>query len=73
MTYSTGSVAETIEMTEGGTPMPVRFSVADSTMNADVTGQAAKGFLDLWSFLVAHPAKDALANDQAALKTRILA
>jgi hypothetical protein len=69
--YATGNFAETITGAAGG--QPIRISVADASASGDVAGQAAKATLDLWSFLVGHASKDALANDQAALKTKLLA
>jgi hypothetical protein len=69
--YVTGNFAETVTGAAGGPP--IRISVADANATGNVSGQAAKATLDLWSFLVGHPSKDALANDQAALKAKILA
>lgn len=69
--YSTGNLADTITGAAGGPP--VRISVADSKIAGDFSGSTANAALDLWSFLVGHPSKDALANDQATLKAKILA
>lgn len=71
MNYTTGAIAQTVASAKGP-GAPIRFSVANSTADATVNGQAARAMLDLWSFLVAHPSKDALVADEAALKAKLL-
>jgi hypothetical protein len=70
--YSATSLVETINLKETG-GAPIKASVNDMTMKGDVSGQAAKAMLDLWSYAMAHPSKDALAADQDTFKAKLTA